>query len=90
MGTLATPWSNWYIIDNPPLPFYEPALVDDHLAIVSFNYMMLSPALLKALALHPELAPPDAPVRWLDEQDLFLGGIVESVTRPSLGKERGY
>jgi hypothetical protein len=77
-----------YLIDNPPLPFYEPTIVDDHLAIVSFNRLPLSPFLVKALELHPELVPASAHVRWLEEQELVVRGSIEGIAHRLRGKER--
>ena len=88
-GALANPYqAETYLIDNPPLPFYEPSLIDDHLAIVSFNYLPLSPMLLQALAAHPELVPPNTKICWLEEQELVARGTIEGIARPLLGKER--
>lgn len=77
-----------YLVDNPPLPFYRPQWVEDHLAIVSFNYLSLSPVLLQALARHPELAPLDTGIVLLEEQDLIVRDTVEGLHRQLYGKER--
>jgi hypothetical protein len=77
-----------YLIDNPPLPFYKPQYIDDHLSIVGFNQLPLSLLLLRALDEHPELVPPNVAIRWLEEQELVARGTVEGVAHRLLGKER--
>jgi len=76
------------LIGDPPLPFYEPKLIDERLAITSFNYSPLPDALLEALARHPELAPPSAQVNWTIEQDALFEGTLESVGQRLRSKER--
>jgi len=66
-----------YLIDNPPLPFYEPHRMDDKtVAIMSFNYLPLSATLLVALINHPELAPETTKVIWTIEQDVLAEGTL--------------
>jgi hypothetical protein len=80
--------SGAFLIGDPPLPFYEPKLVDERLAITSFNYKSLPDTLLEALARHPELVPPSAQVNWTMEQDLLFEGTLEGAGQRLRGKER--
>ena len=77
-----------YLIGDPALPFYKPRLINEQLAITGFNGVPLSPDLLRALAAHPELAPPTARVYWTFEQELLTRGTLESLGRRFEGKER--
>src|SRR5579859_3938904 len=77
-----------FLIGDPPLPFYEPQLIDGRLAITGFNRIPLSPLLLEALVKHPELVPPETPVRWTEEQDLLIHITLERVDRRLRSKER--
>ena len=77
-----------YLIGDPALPFYKPRLINEQLAITGFNGVALSPDLLRALAAHPDLAPPTARVHWTFEQELLTHGTLESLGRRLGGKER--
>jgi hypothetical protein len=77
-----------YLIGDPPVPFYEPQLIDGRTAITGFNRIPLSPLLLEALVRHPELAPPDTTVLWTEEQDLVTEGNLEGYQPLFGGKER--
>jgi|SRR5579859_396827 len=67
-----------FLIDDPPLPFYQPRQLDDRLSILGFNYAPLSSLLILALIDHPELAPADTIVRWSAEQEVVAqGSLVE-------------
>src|SRR5690242_2248857 len=70
-----------FLIGDPPVPFYAPRLIDGRLAITGFNRFPLSPLLVEALGRHPELAPPETPLRWTEEQDLLIEGALERVDR---------
>jgi len=77
-----------FLIGDPPLPFYQPKLIDERLAITSFNYIPLPDVLLEALTHHPELAPPSAQVNWTMEQDQLFDGTLEGTGQRLRGKER--
>ena len=70
-----------FLIDNPPLPFYQPQILVDHLSILSFNYWPLSISLIEALLKHPELAPTNTQVLWTAEQDLVVAGTLAQVAQ---------
>lgn len=77
-----------FLIGDPPLPFYEPKLIDERMAITGFNAVPLPDTLLEALARHPELVPPSAQVNWTMEQDSLFEGTLEGVGQQLRGKER--
>jgi hypothetical protein len=77
-----------FLIGNPPLPFYEPKLIDEKLAVTSFNSISLPDTLLEALTHHPELVPPSAQVNWTIEQDSLFEGTVEGASQRLHSKER--
>lgn len=78
-----------FLIGDPPLPFYEPKLIDgEKLAITSFSAMPLPDTLLEALTCHPELVPPSAQVNWTIEQESLLEATLEGVGQRLRGKER--
>lgn len=70
-----------FLMDTPPLPFYGPKIIEEHLSILSFNYLPLSANLIWALINHPELAPETTMVIWTAEQDLIIKGALESLKR---------
>ncbi len=67
-----------YLLDGAP--FYGPKQVEDHVSVLGFNYISLSPILIEALANHPELVPDSVLVCWTMEQELLL--------KTSMGKVR--
>lgn len=77
-----------FLIGDPPLPFYEPQLIHERLAVTSFNYLPLPDALLEALTKHPELVPPSAQVNWTIEQDSLFEGTLEGAGQRLRSKER--
>lgn len=81
--------SGAFLIGDPPLPFYEPKLIDgEKLAITSFNYLPVPDTLLEALTHHPELVPPSAQVHWTVEQDALFEGTLEGAKQQLRSKER--
>jgi len=74
-----------FLIDTPPLPFRQPRIIEEHLSILSFNYLPLSANLIWALINHPELALATTIVLWTAEQDLVIKGALESL-KQQLGK----
>jgi hypothetical protein len=69
------------LIGDPPGPMYQPRLLDGQLSLLSFNYMPLPLALIKALAAHPELVPPATQVTWTCEQDLLFSGTLLALSK---------
>ena len=66
-----------FIIDD--VPFYAPNIREDHVFILGFNMVPLSPALIQVLVNHvnhPELVPRNTLVLWTQEQDLIFEGEV--------------
>ena len=61
-----------YLVDG--LPFYHPMQTEEHIFILGFNMVPLSPKLIQVLAEHPELASEDTFVRWTQEQELIKEG----------------
>lgn len=68
-----------FLMDTPPLPFYRPKIIEEHLSIMSFNYRPLSANLIWALINHPELAPETTIVLWTAEQDIIFKGALVSL-----------
>lgn len=70
-----------FLVGDPPLPFYQPQVVMDHLSILSFNYWPLSISLVQALISHPELASKTTKVRWTAEQELIIEGTLQELKK---------
>jgi hypothetical protein len=70
-----------FLIDDPPLPFYQPRQFDNRLSILGFNYAPLSSLLILALIDHPELAPAETIVRWTAEQEVVAQGSLSELAR---------
>jgi hypothetical protein len=70
-----------FLIDDPPLPFYQPRQLDNRLSVLGFNYSPLSSLLILALIDHPELAPAETIVRWSAEQEVVAQGTLSDLAK---------
>jgi hypothetical protein len=68
-----------FLIDDPPLPFYQPRQLDNRLSVLGFNNAPLSSLLILALIDHPELAPRETIVRWSAEQEVVAQGTLSEL-----------
>lgn len=74
--------SGCYLIDE--LPFYEPKWIEDHVTVLSFNYVPLSSLLIAALVNHPELVPDEMLICWTIEQELLLDTTIGEIRSKDL------
>jgi hypothetical protein len=68
-----------FLIDDPPLPFYQPRQLDNRLSVLGFNNAPLSSLLILALIDHPELLSSETTVIWSAEQELVVQGTLSEL-----------
>jgi hypothetical protein len=71
-----------YLVEE--LPFYKPEQIDDHVSVLSFNYVPLPSILINALVNYPELVPDEVLICWTIEQDLLLETTMGEVRNKGL------
>ncbi len=73
-----------YLVDG--LPFYKPKWIEDHVSVLSFNYVPLPGILIEALVNHPELVSDDTLICWTIEQEVLIQSSMRIIREKAKNK----